>query len=383
MLAFLGFGIMMGIIFPFFSSLFVNFKDGLYWWFVVSCLGAGIIMGLANYYLLKIILVNKLQDLSKMTNAISHHDLTVNYSLQSDDVIGEIADSFNRMADTLREMVSELLNSCDAMHTGVEQICITAGEADHGVQQQYQETSSILSAIEDMTIASSDVSQNASDASNTASSAKSHTQNANLVVKETILSINSLADAVSSAANSINQLEIESSNIGGVLDVIEGISEQTNLLALNAAIEAARAGEQGRGFAVVADEVRMLAQRTKESTTEIQKMIEKLQSVAESTVTTMSRGQQQAKDSVEHIAEAGDVIEQIETDVVNISNSNESINVQSNQQTDMVKNIDTRMSSIHDISTTSMELSKKTFEESRTLTQLADKLEALVRKFKI
>lgn len=113
MIAFMGFGILMGIIFPFFASLFVTFKEGLYWWFVISCLVAGSSIGIVNYYLLKTLLVKKLEHISDISNAISHHDLTHHLELDSEDVIGEIANSFNRMTNTLREIVQSYLKAAE------------------------------------------------------------------------------------------------------------------------------------------------------------------------------------------------------------------------------------------------------------------------------
>ncbi len=381
--AFLGFGISMGIIFPFYASFFVEYKEGLYIWFAIGCLVAGMVIGVINYYLLNILLISKLKRIAQISTSISNHDLTFTCEMQSEDVIGEIINSFNKMADTLRDVVGELKISSEQMLQGVNQICVVADATSHGVQSQHSQTQNVEMAIQRMTQIAQDVSSRAAQAAEAAAIAKEESQKGKQVVDKTVNSIQALASAVENAAGSINRVEKESTNIGGVLDVIQGISEQTNLLALNAAIEAARAGEQGRGFAVVADEVRTLAQRTQESTMEIQEMIETLQSVSRETVDVMEKGQSQAADSVSHAKEAGLSLQQITRAVQAITEMNTLINDEAGSQSGVAVEINQNMSSISAIASESKDGAERTNQESQGLANLASKLQQLVSKFKL
>lgn len=383
LLAFLGFGIMMGIIFPFFADFFVEYKEGLHGWFVVSCLVAGVIIGLINYYILNVVLVSKLRRIAQVSVAISNHDLSFTCDMQSNDVVGEIIESFNNMAATLRNVVGELKTSSEQMLNGVNQICAVADSTSQGVQNQHNQTQNVEMAIQRMTQIAQDVSSKAAQAAEAAAIAKEEAEKGNTVVGQTVSSIKNLASAVENASSSINRVEKESLNIGGVLDVIQGISEQTNLLALNAAIEAARAGEQGRGFAVVADEVRTLAQRTQESTKEIQTMIETLQSVSRETVAVMEKGQTQANESVVHATAAGDSLQQIKEAVKGITEINTLINDEAGSQSGVAVEINENMHLISEIATESMNGAERTNQESQGLSNLAQNLQQLVAKFKV
>jgi len=383
LLAFLGFGISMGIIFPFYASFFVEYKEGLYIWFAIGCLVAGIVIGVINYYLLNILLISKLKRIALVSTAISNHDLSANCVMESHDVIGDIVSSFNKMSDTLRDVVSELKQSSEQMLNGVNHICVVADATSHGVQSQHSQTQNVEMAIQQMTQTAQDVSSKAAQAAEAAAVAKEESVKGKSVVGQTVNSIQTLASAVENASSSINRVEQESVNIGGVLDVIQGISEQTNLLALNAAIEAARAGEQGRGFAVVADEVRTLAQRTQESTKEIQDMIETLQSVSRDTVAVMEQGQSQANQSVANAKEAGQSLEQITQAVQAITEMNTLINDQAGSQSGVAVEINQNMSAISAIASESKDGAERTNQESQVLSNLANKLQQLVSKFQL
>ncbi|MFW2373091.1 MAG: methyl-accepting chemotaxis protein [Gammaproteobacteria bacterium] len=383
LLAFLGFGICMGLIFPFYAGFFVDFKQGMYIWFAIGCLVAGITMGVLNYSILNWALISKLKRIAQVTTAISHRDLSFTCAIDSDDVIGDIVNSFNNMAATLRKLVSELKTTIDRMESGTDHICMVADKTNQGVLRQHNETQNVEHAIQRLTSTAQDVSSKAALAAEAAARAKQEAAKGSKVVAQNIHSIETLAAEVENAAASINRLQAESINIGGVLDVIQSISEQTNLLALNAAIEAARAGEQGRGFAVVADEVRTLAQRTQASTKEIQTMIETLQQVSKETVQAMEKGQAQANISVEQATMAGQSLGEITEAVASITEMNSLINDEAGSQSGVAVEINQNMNNISQIATDSKEGAERTAQESQALSDLAKNLHQLVGDFKV
>ncbi len=228
-----------------------------------------------------------------------------------------------------------------------------------------------------------EVARNASSASQAAQEADGEAGNGKQVVSASIDAINALAGEVEKAAEVIDKLETDSENISKVLDVIKGIAEQTNLLALNAAIEAARAGEQGRGFAVVADEVRTLASRTQQSTEEIHEIIERLQADAESAVQVMNTGRGQAQSSVEQAAHAGESLERIAKAVTTISDMNAQIASAAEEQTAVAEEINRNIVGITQAGQESAQGAQQTATSSEELAKLAARLQGLVSQFRV
>ena len=299
LISFLILGSAVGAIFPFFAEFFVEFKPGLYAWFFVCCLIAGVVIGYANFVLVKIILLKKLSRIAEVANAISNKDISLQCDMKSDDVIGVIIDSFNKMAMTLRELVQTMKNEASGLHKSAQDLQEAASMASSGMQQQLGTVNQVVFAIEQVAAKSRDVANNSADTAKATEEADEQGNTAKVVVVEAMCAVDTLAEMVQASTDVISKLESDSANIGQVLSVISGIAEQTNLLALNAAIEAARAGEQGRGFAVVADEVRTLATRTQESTQEITRITENLQTGTRKAVESMAQGKENAQMGVE------------------------------------------------------------------------------------
>lgn len=381
--AFIGLGLCMGMIFPFYAGFFVDFKQGLFGWFVLGCLAAGGIIGLLNYRLLKWLLVSRLEELARLAASIGKRDLRVRCDLQSDDVIGEIAGSFDNMADNLRAIVSMLQTSAHQMQSAASDINSGAQRNLNLAKGQDQTIASVNQALEQLLHLVSKVTDQASAAAASAEQALGETRSGTQVVESTVDDIGKLAHEVRNAAESIGQLETESRQIGSVLDVIRGISEQTNLLALNAAIEAARAGEQGRGFAVVADEVRTLAQRTQTSTVEIQTMIESLQTVSRATVVVMEQGREQAQISVQHAHRAGDSLSSIQHAVATITTLNQGICQEANDQANVADALSDLLGAITQITAESRSGAEDNAKAGQELTRLANELNDLVEPFKL
>lgn len=310
-------------------------------------------------------------------------DLTRRLDDSGNNEISRLATAFNNFAEKVRSMVSQVYGSTTQLSSAAEVMSVIVDETNRATQQQQTETSMVVTAMNEMTATVQEVARHATDAAEAANNADKFSTEGKQVVNSTMQSIESLSTEVHSAANVIGQLEKDSENIGAVLDVIKGIAEQTNLLALNAAIEAARAGEQGRGFAVVADEVRTLASRTQQSTQEIQEMIEKLQAGAQSAVKVMNDGRAKAEKSVDQAAKAGSSLESITNAVSLIKDMNMQIATAAEQQSAVAEEINKNIVNISDIVDKSVDSAGQTASASNELAQLSSELQQLVNQFKV
>lgn len=381
--AFLGFGLSMGIIFPLYAQFFVDWKEGMMVWFVVGCLVAGMTIGIANFWLVKVILLKRLGRISEVANAISNKDLRHDCKIESHDLVGEIITSFNRMAATMRTMCIDVSVASDRLMTSSANLTQIAEETNTNMLQQQSDSNTALSAVVDVDRSIQQVAANTRDAAEAAQNANSSAQNGTAIVQKTINQLDLLSKGVDETMNEINQLESETISIGSVLDVIRGISEQTNLLALNAAIEAARAGEQGRGFAVVADEVRTLASRTHQSTQDIQEMIERLQGKSKAAVSTMEISHSQLQQGVEAATEAGSSLQIISTAVQNISNLNQMISEESEQQGQAISRIHQNMDRIAEVSDSAVANTSSVMQSGEELSSIAQELRGVISEYQV
>ncbi len=383
LLAFLGFGICMGIIFPFYAALFVDWKPGMLPWFVAGCLIASTIIGIANYLMLKWLLINKLTQIARVSRAISEKNLSFNCIIESHDVIGEIVDSFNEMTNTLRHVIDEIGNTSVDIEKSASTVNTISSNTHREVLAQYQQTQVIS---EQLNTLNSSVEEMHKLVNKTTISVQHATQEAdegNKVVQNSISVITDLESEIKQAASMVRQVEQDSEDIGSVLSVIQTISEQTNLLALNAAIEAARAGEQGRGFAVVADEVRLLAQHSSSATEKIQLTIEKLQKGSRSAAEAMLRGQEQAHHGVSQVSEAGDALVRIQHAVCEINDFNQSILQATDMQEELSQHMISSVGEIAQVAKNSSSSAEQTAQASNSLAVLGQQLTSLVAQFRL
>ena len=377
------FGLIMGAVFPFFADFFVEWKDGMFGWFVASCLVAGVACGSAIYWLVHAVLLKRLKRISEIANAISQNDISHVCEMQSDDMIGDIVGAFNQMAANLRNMIGKISGATTQLAAAAEETSSITEDTSRGVQAQQAEIDSIASAMNEMTATVQEVARNAADASSAADKADREAKSGALVATEAIGGIDSLVAEVNSASSVIRNLEQESENIGSVLDVIRGIAEQTNLLALNAAIEAARAGEQGRGFAVVADEVRTLASRTQQSTQEIQDMILRLQDGAVNAVKVMEAAQGKAQSSSDLVEKAAESLAMIAGSVSSINDMSAMIASAAEEQSSVAAEMQSNMNNIREVADRSADGAQQTAQASEELARLAAEQQALMAQFKM
>ena len=296
---------------------------------------------------------------------------------------GVIVSQFNQFIANLQGMVGKISQSIESVISASDSIVQHGEDSSQGAKKQAHETDQVATAVMEMSAAVNEVSNNAAIAMNATKEAEEKAEDGQKIVTNAVESINELAAEVNKASEVIKKLEGYSSDIGRVLDVIREIAEQTNLLALNAAIEAARAGEQGRGFAVVADEVRTLAGRTQNSTEEIQKMIQQLQGAASDAVEVMTRGHDKAARSVDNASKAGEALTAINSSVATITDMNAQIATSSEEQSKVAEEINKNVVSINSVTEKTVDGAENTMQESKKLVALAKELQNLVSQFHV
>ncbi|MGL5799961.1 MAG: methyl-accepting chemotaxis protein [Plesiomonas sp.] len=299
----------------------------------------------------------------------------------SNDETGQLARAIRQMKEGLGLLVNEIGSSVSQLSSAVEEVSAIAEQSSQGMQQQQSEVSQLATAMNEMQSTVQEVSRNTTDAATAAHQATEASNSGSKVVHSSISSIELVAQEIERAGSVVQQLEQDSASISVVLDVIRNIADQTNLLALNAAIEAARAGEQGRGFAVVADEVRTLAQRTQDSTAEINKIIDVLQSRAAEAGQAMQISRQQMQTSVEQARHAGDTIGQINQSVIQISDMNTQIASATEQQNSVTEELNRSIVNIHNASDEVAQGANQTAQACVELSQLAVSLQQMTNRF--
>ena len=299
------------------------------------------------------------------------------------DEITDLARSFNTFAANVMDVVQKVGTSVENISASSSQLASTAEKADFAINQQKMSIDQVSSASHQMVSAVQEVARHATSAAAATSQSDTEAVQGMQVLDSAIEEINVLTEEIHQASGAIGQLESDSNTISSILDVIRDIADQTNLLALNAAIEAARAGEQGRGFAVVADEVRNLAQRTQDSTQEIQGMIERLQSSALKAVNVMQRSQDQAQSCVTQAAEAGESLQSITQAISAINDMNNQIATASEQQGAVMEEISTSINAILTQVDETSAGSRNTAVSSDSMRALSMELKTLVGQFKV
>ncbi|UTV29748.1 methyl-accepting chemotaxis protein [Photobacterium atrarenae] len=322
--------------------------------------------------------VQAMRDLSR-----GEGDLTQRLAEDGPSELVALARYFNQFVGTIQNIMQNISVAGSQVSAAANQMSASTAIVDESLSQQQNDVEQLAAAMTQMLATVEEVAGRTVEANDSSIAAAKRTEESKAIVHENIAEANLLAENISSASTVVDQLAADSRNVDKVLEVIRGIAEQTNLLALNAAIEAARAGEAGRGFAVVADEVRTLSQRTQESTVEIQNIVEKLQIGAENAVQVMSQGREKAQNASRISATAGEVLIEIHREVDVIQAMNQHIATATEEQSLTVNDINRNVVSLKDMSMSVSQESSQTASASEELSRVSDNLMGMINRFKV
>ena len=358
--------------------------SGQVWKASLIGLGIALIMALLVVLIARSIVRPLQEAVQAMANIASgESDLTRSLDTHGQDEVTQLSRHFNTFTAKLRQVVSQLQVCANALAQSSAELGNNASQAHDRSQQQSQQMELVATAINEVTYGVQDVAKNAEHAASEMRDAQTQAEQGQVNIDGSLQQIDALSGTISQAVEVIRTLSTESTQIGGVLEVIRSIAEQTNLLALNAAIEAARAGEQGRGFAVVADEVRLLAQRTQKSTAEIQNMIERLQGHSEAAVKVISDSHQASQLTIEQAGQAGASLNAIGQALRNLNGLNASIASATLQQAHVVEDNNQNVTQAAGLSHSTALAAQQSSEASVHLKDLSEELNGLLRQFKV
>ncbi|WP_176240463.1 methyl-accepting chemotaxis protein [Pseudomonas sp. R45(2017)] len=357
--------------------------DRTVWLGLLVMLASGLLIGLLSLWLVNRNLVEPIRKLIDYVTQLSKGRLVERVSSDRQDELGNLAAAANTLRDFLAETFNHLQRSAKDLDSASGELNAIATVMAGGTNEQFSRTDQVATAMNEMSATAQEVARHAADAARAADDADQSAQQGEKVMQSTIHSITQMRGEIANTATVIRRLEADSGRIGKVLEVIRGIAEQTNLLALNAAIEAARAGEAGRGFAVVADEVRNLAQRTAESIIEINQIIHSVQTGAVDAAQAIDSGQTRSDESVEQVTQAGAMLERITHAVEAIRDMNRQIATAAEEQTSVAEDISRNLTEITSIASTNLDNVQRTESASQNLHGLSGQLNDVTARLSV
>jgi len=346
-------------------------------------LAIAVALGVLAAWLITRSIVGPLKDTVALAETVANGDFTHQTEVTRKDELGALQASMQRMTLNLRGLVGDLKDGVVQVASAAEELSAVTEQTSAGVQSQKVETDQIATAMQEMTASTHEVSRNAGNAAKSAQEASQQALQGDAAVNKAVAQIELLASEMNSTKTAMAALRSHAESIGGVLDVIKAVSEQTNLLALNAAIEAARAGEAGRGFAVVADEVRGLAQRTRSSTDEIAQLITGLSQSTDRMAAVLEQNVQLTDSSVDLSREASEMLKRITQSVEGIKAMNEQIACAAEQQSAVGEEISRSVTNVRDISDQTAAASEETASSSMELARIGVRLQEMTQRFKV
>ncbi len=356
------------------SALISASAERTVWLGLLVMLASGLLIGLLSLWLVSRNLIEPIRNLIDYVTRLSRGQLAERVVSERRDELGNLAAAANTLRDFLADTFTRLQRSAGDLDSASGELNAIATTMAGGTSEQFNRTDQVATAMNEMSATAQEVARHAADAARAADDADQSAQQGEKVMQTTIHSITQMRGEIANTATVICRLETDSGRIGKVLEVIRGIAEQTNLLALNAAIEAARAGEAGRGFAVVADEVRNLAQRTAESIIEINQIIQNVQTGAVDAAQAIESGQARSDESVEQVTQAGAMLERITLAVEAIRDMNRQIATAAEEQTSVAEDISRNLTEITAIASTNLDNVQRTESASQNLHGLSGQL---------